>query len=142
LFGFKRKVAKQKKLKERLDFAMSQSVKRKPVKNEILGYAQKNFSHKNILSADLRKCQLDSNGILDKMPFVSDDKAEMVRHYKCDTTKLALVDGVTSRIEESLIESGIETIEELKGKSLSELMLIKGIDKKTAEKMLNSISDI
>ncbi|MFA0284674.1 helix-hairpin-helix domain-containing protein, partial [Vibrio sp. 10N.222.55.F12] len=65
-----------------------------------------------------------------------------LRHYAHDTTKLSLVDGVTSRVEQSLIESGIETIEQLKGKSLSELLLIKGIGKKTAEKMISSISDI
>ncbi|MBL4829493.1 MAG: hypothetical protein JKY55_06360 [Aliivibrio sp.] len=37
--------------------------KLKPVKNEIFEYAQNNFSHKNILSADLRQCQLDAKAI-------------------------------------------------------------------------------
>lgn len=50
--------------------------------------------------------------------------------------RLTEIDGVTSRVAENLIEKGIYTKEELTKLSREELMEIKGIGPKRAEKIL------
>lgn len=51
--------------------------------------------------------------------------------------RLSEIDGVTSRVAENLVEKGIYTREDLKKLSKEELMEIKGIGPKRAEKILN-----